>query len=285
MWILYIIAATLLLSLSTVLAKRGCKRADSGITTALRTLTVAAFMWIYIFANDIQGNISAIDSKSFLYIFLTGICLFVSLLCYHISLKKGSVTGVSALQKLAFVLIIAVSAFAYSQTSKYYIRIICIALIAAGIILVLTQKSHSGNKNWMLFGILSSVVSVLAYSIGTEGISVSSNTLSLTLALSTVLTVSLIAVFIRGLKKGISRIPFVDIIMIVLSGISAGLSWLCFRTAYYEGQTDTVLAIISMSVVTSAIFATLFLKEKVSWKSVCGLMLIITGMLMYILMV
>lgn len=285
MWILYIIAATLLLSLSTVLAKRGGKRADSSITTSLRTLTVVAFMWVFIFANDLQSNISAIDSKAFLYILLTGICLFVSFLCYHISLKKGSVTGVSALQMLTPILIIAVSAFTYSQTSKYYIRIICIALIAAGIILVLTQKSHSGNKNWMFFGILSSIAAVLAYSIGTEGISVSSNILSLTLILSAVLTVSLIAVFIKGLKKGISRIPFGEIMMIVLSGISAGLSWLCFRTAYYTGQASTVFAIISMSVATSAVFATLFLKEKVSWKSVCGLLLIITGMLMYIFMV
>ncbi len=284
MWVLYTIAATLLLSLSTVFVKCGSKRADSSVITALRTLVVVIFMWVFIFTNDLDAYIPAIGGTSFLYLILSGLCLFGAILCYHISLRSGSVTGVSALEKLTFVLMIA-ALFISKYSSDYYIRIICIVLIAVGIVLVITKRSRSGGNKWILFGILSSIASVATYLLADFGVSIKSNILSLSLMLTVVLVASLIAVFIRGLQHGIGKIPASEFMFIILSGIAAGLCWLCFRTAYYSGHTDTVLAITSMSIATSAALAALFLKEKVSWKAICGILLIVTGTLMYVFMV
>ncbi len=284
MWVLYTIAATLLLSLSTVFVKCGSKRADSSVITALRTLVVVIFMWVFIFVNDIDAYIPAIGGTSFLYLILSGLALFSALLCYHISLRSGSVTGVSALEKLTTVLLIA-TIFISRYASDYYIQIICMTMIVVGIILVITKRSRSGGGKWIIFGILSSLASVVTYLLADFKVSVKSGILSLTLMLTVVLVASLVAVFIRGLQHGIGRIPASEFMFIILSGLAAALSWLCFRTAYHSGHTDTILAITSMSIATSATLAALFLKEKVSWKSICGILLIVTGTLMYVFMV
>lgn len=157
-------------------------------------------------------------------------------------------------------------------------------LIAVGIILVVTKKTRSGGVKWLLYGILSSLAAFAAYILSDKN-SATDSTVSLALMLTVVLVISLIAVFIRGLQRGISRIPVSEFMFIILSGITAGLAWLCFRAAYYSGSHDTVIAVTSMSVAVSAALAALFLKEKVSWKAVCGLLLIITGTLMYVFMI
>ena len=284
MWVLYTIAATLALSLSVVFAKCGSKKADSSVITALRTLVVVIFMWVFIFVNDLDAYIPVIGGTSFLYLILSGLALFGAILCYHISLRSGSVTGVSALEKLTTVLMIA-AIFISKYTADYYIQIICIVLIAVGIILVITKRARSGGSKWILFGILTALASVATYLLADFGVSVKSSILSLTLMLTVVLVASLVAVFIRGLQHGIGKIPMSEFMFIILSGLAAGLGWLCFRTAYIDGHTNTVLAITSMTVATSPALAALFLKEKVSWKSICGILLIITGTLMYVFMV
>lgn len=284
MWVIYTIAATLLLSLSTIFAKCGSRRADASVITTLRTLITTACMWAFILINNIYVRFPALNSKSFLYLIISGIVMTGALYCYHISLKSGDVTRVSALEKLSTVLLIIAAIFLYKQTSLYYIRIICTVLIAVGIIIVVTKKSRS-NSQWLLFGILSAICTVVAYILATTNIYLGSNLLTLTFLMTISLILALIIMFIRGIQKGISRIPFSEILFIILSGLSAGAAWYCFRNAYYIGNTNTVIAITSMTVATSATLAALFLKEKVSWKSICGILFIITGILMYIFMI
>lgn len=284
MWVIYTIASTLLLSLSTVFAKCGSRRADASVITTLRTLITTACMWAFILINNVNVHFPALNSKSFLYLIISGIIMTGALYCYHISLKNGDVTRVSALEKLSTVLFIIASIFLYKQTSLYYIRIICTVLIAVGIIIVVTKKSRS-SAQWLLFGIISAICVTVTYILATTNIYLGSNLLTLTFLMTISLILSLVIMFIRGIQKGISRIPFSEIMFIILSGLSAGAAWYCFRTAYYIGNTNTVIAITSMTVATSATLAALFLKDKVSWKSICGILFIITGILMYIFMI
>lgn len=281
MWVLYTIAATILLSLSTVFARCGSKKADATVITALRTLITVSCMWIFILTNNINVYFPTLNSKSFLYIILAGLTMSASLLCFHISLKHSDVTRATALSKLSALLTIAAAIFVHSKTSTYYVRIICIAIIAVGIILVIAKKSRS-QLTWLLTGIVSAIAATATYFLATTGISSKSNLLTLTFLLTIVLIISLIAVFVRGIRHGIRSIPFGEILFIILSGLCAGAAWYCFRNAYYVGNTNTVLAITSMTVATSAALASLFLKEKVSWKAICGILLIIVGLLLSI---
>lgn len=279
MWIMYAIASTVLLALSTVFLKHGAKRTDASIVTALRTFAVVTFMWIFIISNDFTVKIPSIGSSSFLYIFITGVAFFAALLCFHISLKSSDVTRATSLKGLSSVLMMAAACFVHGHTENYYLRIICMVLITVGILFAIAKKS--GSNKWLLYGILSSVSTLAAYILGSK-ITAVSGLICLILVLTVVLIVSLIAVFIRGIQRGIGRVSASELMFILLSGIAAALSWLCFRTAIYDGDFQTTLAIMGASVAVSAGFGSLFLKEKVTWKTVSGILLIITGALVYI---
>ena len=284
MWIAYSIGTAVLLALSALFAKCGVKRAHPTVVTSLRTLVIAIFAWVVFFTSGSSG-FSAISGTSFLYIALTGAAFAAAMICYHSALKKGDLVRVSALEKAASFLMMLVAVVLYNHTSLLYIRIITMALLAVGIILMLTKKSRSGSGTVILYGMLYAVAAVASHVLDSTGINVRNSALSLALILSVVLIVSLVSSFVCGLSGGTGRLPMSELLFTRLSGISAGVAWLGYRYAISSGNSATVTVIISMSFAVSVGLASLFLKEKVSWKTVCGMLLIAVGILMYEFMI
>ena len=284
MWIVYSIGTAVLLALSALFAKCGVKRAHPTVVTSLRTLVIAIFAWVVFFTSGSSG-FSAISGASFIYIALTGAAFAAAMICYHSALKKGDLVRVSALEKAASFLMMLVAVVLYNHTSLLYIRIITMALLAVGIILMLTKKSRSGSGTVILYGMLYAVAAVASHVLDSTGINVRNSALCLALILAVVLIVSLVRSFVCGLSGGTGRLPMSELMFTLLSGFSAGLAGLGYRYAISSGNSATVTVIISMSLAVSVGLASLFLKEKVSWKTVCGMLLIAVGILMYEFMI
>jgi bacterial/archaeal transporter family protein len=64
---------------------------------------------------------------------------------------------------------------------------------------------------------------------------------------------------------------------LVLSGAATGLSWLCYFRAMQLGDAARVAPIDKLSVVMVAVFAVLFLREKLALVNWLGVILIATG--------
>ena len=65
MWLLYAFLSALFAGLTSILAKCGIKKTDSGVATAIRTIVVLIFSWIMVFIVGAQGEIGSItDRKS-----------------------------------------------------------------------------------------------------------------------------------------------------------------------------------------------------------------------------
>ena len=121
MWILNTIAATLLLSLSTIFLKCKTKRTDASVVTALRTLIVAIFMWIALLTDDKVSSLSSVSGDDWLYLLLTALAMTIGLICYHISLKNGSATGVTALSRSVQLIIIFENHLYYTDCRRNYV--------------------------------------------------------------------------------------------------------------------------------------------------------------------
>ena len=80
----------------------------------------------------------------------------------------------------------------------------------------------------------------------------------------------------HGEVKNISKKSFV---FIGLSGIATGASWLCYYKALHDGLASIVVPIDKLSILVTVAFAYIFLKEKLSRKSMVGLILITVGTL------
>ena len=66
---------------------------------------------------------------------------------------------------------------------------------------------------------------------------------------------------------------------ILLSGITGGLSWLCYYYALKYGKTTAVIAVDKLSVVLTIVFARVLLKERLNKRAVLGAALLSLGVL------
>jgi transporter family protein len=280
MWVVYSIATAILLALSSLFAKNGSKRAHPTVVTSLRTLVVAIFAWVIFFTNGSTNSFSLLTGTGILYIALTGAAFAGAMICYHFALKKGSLIRAAAFEKLTSFVIMLVSVVVYNHTSLLYVRIICLVLLGIGIILMLSNKSKAGSGTVILYGSLFAVASTAAYILNGY-IGLKNGTLALAFILTVTLVTSLISSFVCGLQGGVGKLQFGDLMMLLLSGFTAGLAWLSYSYATSYGDGQIVSVIVAMSFAASVGLASLFLKEKASWKTVCGMLLIAVGILVY----
>lgn len=80
-------------------------------------------------------------------------------------------------------------------------------------------------------------------------------------------------------KIGIKNIDKKSWIFLLLSGLTTGLSWLCYYKALQDGEASIVVPIDKLSIVVTIVFSYFVLKEKLNKKSFLGLVLIIVGTL------
>lgn len=136
---------------------------------------------------------------------------------------------------------------------------------------------------WLVFAIASSVfaaaTSILA-KVGMDGVN---STLATAIRTIVVLIMAWGMVFITKTQGGIAEISRKSWIFLILSGVTTGLSWLCYFKALQDGRVSAVVPIDKLSVVITMIFAAIFLHEQFTAKSIVGVILIGAGTLLMVL--
>lgn len=95
-----------------------------------------------------------------------------------------------------------------------------------------------------------------------------------------VLVMAWIIVFATKKQRDIKKIDKRSLIFLILSGVATGASWLCYYKALQDGLASIVVPIDKLSILVTVLFAYIFLKEKLSKKSLLGLILIVVGTLL-----
>ena len=136
---------------------------------------------------------------------------------------------------------------------------------------------------WLIFAIASAVFASLTSILAKIGIDGVDSTLATALRTVVVVLMSWLLVFITHAEKGLASIGTKSWIFLILSGLSTGLSWLCYYKALQMGEASKVVPIDKMSVVLTLILAFVFLHETFTWKSLVGTVLITAGTLFMVL--
>lgn len=110
LWLFYAIGSALLASLTSILGKIGIEKVDSNLGTAIRTIVVLMMAWSIVFGLKRQKEIKKIDSKSWIFIGLSGLATGLSWLFYYRALQEGKASVVVPIDKLSILVTVA---FAY----------------------------------------------------------------------------------------------------------------------------------------------------------------------------
>lgn len=89
-------------------------------------------------------------------------------------------------------------------------------------------------------------------------------------------------VFFTNTQNQISQITTKSWIFLILSGLSTGISWICYFHAIKIGKIVNVVAIDKLSIIITVILSFIILKEEISLKVFIGCILIFIGTLFMI---
>ena len=88
-------------------------------------------------------------------------------------------------------------------------------------------------------------------------------------------------VWAQGTFKTLSSISPRTSVFLVLSGLATGVSWLFyFRALQVAPRAAGVATLDKLSLVFVVLLATIFLRETVGWKTMCGVAMMIGGALL-----
>ena len=303
MWILLAFGSAFFAGITAILAKLGIKDMDSHLATALRTIVVLIFAWLMVWVKGTQSTMADISGESYLFLALSGLATGGSWLCYFRALQCGDVNKVVPIDKSS-TLLTMLGAFLILREPITRYMILGMCAIAAGTALMIQKKAVPEKKapalgqaedgagitaktysdyRWLVYAVLSAVFASLTSILGKIGMENVDSTLGTALRTIVVLLMAWFIVFMTHKQKEIGKIDRRSWLFLILSGVTTGLSWLCYYRALQTGKASIVVPIDKLSIVVSVAFAWIVFKEKLSSKGLAGLILIVAGTLILLL--
>lgn len=284
MWILYAFLSALFAGVTSILAKIGIRDMDSNLATALRTVVVAAFAWLMVPLTGSSQAVAGIDSRSLLFLVLSGLATGASWLCYFRALQTGDVNKVVPIDKSSTVITMLLAIVLLGEPFTA-LGAVSMVLILAGTILMLERKRQqeppaAKGRSWLLYAVASAVFASLTAILGKVGIENVDSNLGTAIRTLVVLAMAWLIVFVSGKHRELRRVPRKAWPFLALSGASTGLSWLCYYRALQEGPASVVVPIDKLSILVTVAFAFFVFGERLSRRSAAGLAAIVSGTLL-----
>lgn len=285
MWVLLAMGSAFFAGITAILAKCGIRKTDSTVATAVRTIVVLAMSFLMVLLVGSLPTIGTISWKSWLFLILSGLSTGASWLCYFRALQLGDVNKVVPIDKSSTILTMLL-AMLFLGESITWLKVLCMAAIAVGTYLMIDRKqsvSKKTSKAWVIYAVLSAIFAAATSILGKVGIHDVESNLGTMLRTAVVLGMAWMMVFVTGKRKMVFQTTKKELVFIGLSGLATGASWLCYYKALQMGPASVVVPIDKLSILVTIAFSYFVLREKLSWKSLGGLALIVLGTLALLL--
>lgn len=280
MWILFAVGSAFFAGATSVLAKAGIKSVSSDFATAFRTGVVLIFSWLMVFVVGCQNAVSTITPRALVFLALSGAATGLSWLCYFKALSIGNLSKVVAVDKSSTFLTILL-ALIFFREPFHWLTGLGIAVMIAGTALMLEKgDAKKGERGWLFYAAGSAVFAALQSILGKVGVQDMDSTLAT--ALRTMVVLIFAWAIVLGKKEGgdWKKMTRRDALLLVLSGITTGASWLCYYRALQTGRASVVVPIDKCSILFAVALSAIFLKEKQTRRSLLALALVVAGTFM-----
>ena len=280
MWILFAVGSAFFAGATSVLAKAGIKSVSSDFATAFRTGVVLIFSWLMVFVVGCQNAVSTITPRALVFLALSGAATGLSWLCYFKALSIGNLSKVVAVDKSSTFLTILL-ALIFFREPFHWLTGLGIAVMIVGTALMLEKgDAKKGERGWLFYAAGSAAFAALQSILGKVGVQDMDSTLAT--ALRTVVVLVFAWAIVLGKKEGgdWKKMTRRDAVLLVLSGITTGASWLCYYRALQTGRASVVVPIDKCSMLFAVALSAIFLKEKQTRRSLLALALVVAGTFM-----
>lgn len=280
MWILFAVGSAFFAGATSVLAKAGIQSVSSNFATAFRTGVVLIFSWLMVFVVGCQNAVSTITPRALVFLALSGAATGLSWLCYFKALSIGNLSKVVAVDKSSTFLTILL-ALIFFHEPFHWLTGLGIAVMIVGTALMLEKgDAKKGERGWLFYAAGSAVFAALQSILGKVGVQDMDSTLATALRTVVVLVFAWAIVLVKKEGGDWKKMTRRDAVLLVLSGITTGASWLCYYRALQTGRASVVVPIDKCSMLFAVALSAIFLKEKQTRRSLLALALVVAGTLM-----
>ena len=280
MWILFAVGSPFFAGATSVLAKAGIKSVSSDFATAFRTGMVLIFSWLMVFVVGCQNAVSTITPRALVFLALSGAATGLSWLCYFKALSIGNLSKVVAVDKSSTFLTILL-ALIFFHEPFHWLTGLGIAVMIVGTALMLEKgDAKKGERGWLFYAAGSAVFAALQSILGKVGVQDMDSTLATALRTVVVLVFAWAIVLVKKEGGDWKKMTRRDAVLLVLSGITTGASWLCYYRALQTGRASVVVPIDKCSMLFAVALSAIFLKEKQTRRSLLALALVVAGTFM-----
>ena len=131
MWFVFALLSAVFAAFTSILAKVGMEGINSNLATAIRTGVVLIMAWGIVWVSGTVGGISAISTRGWVFLILSGLATGASWLCYYRALQIGEASRVVPVDKFS-VVITMVLAFLFLHETVDWKTIVGGVLITVG---------------------------------------------------------------------------------------------------------------------------------------------------------
>lgn len=265
--------------ITSILVKVGVQKVDSSLATALRTIIVLICSWLMVFVVGSFSTLPSLSLTSLFFLILSGLTTGASWICYFKALQLGDINKVVPIDKSSTILTM-ILAFIFLKEPLTLPMTLGILFMGVGTALMIQKKETSQtikSKAWLGYALLSAVFASATSILGKVGIENVESNLGTAIRTIVVLIMAWLIVFMQQKQSQIKEIDRRSWLYLILSGLTTGLSWLCFYKALQIGQASIVIPIDKLSILVSIGFAYFVFKERLTKKAFLGLILIVIG--------
>ena len=133
---------------------------------------------------------------------------------------------------------------------------------------------------WVLWAGLSAVFAALTAIFGKIGVEQINSDFATLIRTAIILVIVALIVAASGAWQPLASVSRKTYLFLLLSGLATGASWLCYYRALKLGPASGVAPIDKMSVLLVALFAVLFLGERLQVHNWIGIVLIALGVVL-----
>jgi transporter family protein len=130
---------------------------------------------------------------------------------------------------------------------------------------------------WQFWAAMSAVFAALTAVFGKIGVQNINSDFATLIRTVIILAVVTLIVLASGAWQPLASVERRTYLFLLLSGLATGASWLCYYRALKLGPASGVAPIDKMSVLLVALFAVVFLGERLQWHNWLGIVLIALG--------
>ena len=138
-WLVWALLSAAFAALTAIFAKVGVEDLNPDLATLIRTVIVLVTLALILFATGQFSQAGPISTKSWIFLFLSGLGTGASWICYFRALKLGPATLVAPIDKLSVVLVALFGVVFLGERPSPY-GWLGIALIAAGAVLIAFKR-------------------------------------------------------------------------------------------------------------------------------------------------